>query len=866
MPDLLERLRAALEDRYAIESEIGRGGMAVVFLAEDLKHRRQVAVKVLSPDLTSEVATERFLREIEIAAGLTHPHILPIHDSGDADGLLFCVMPYVHGESLRERLSREKQLPLDDALQITREVAEALDCAHEQGIVHRDIKPGNILLEHGHAMVADFGIARAVEQAGSDGITKTGLAMGTPAYMSPEQAVGSSDVDGRADIYALGCVLYEMLSGETPYTGPTPQAVLAKKRTEPTPRISVVRETVPPEVEAALTKALAKTPADRFATANQFAEALMKPSGEPQRKPRTWRRVAGLVAFAIAVAAGAMLLDWATPGAVSEADAEAIERLVVAPFENRTGDAAADDWGFVAAEFITRGIDRASVVAVVPASRVRGLVRDMEPAAGPFTDEVVRRTRASHSVAGSYSASNGRLRFEAELVNTETGELLHSLDPVSGSVDSVETVVAVLAERVTAAAAGVLNPGIAKSWSTPPSLEAVSDLLAVQDVFCRRMWRETIDQARPALERNPDFAPVLIMVAYSYANLGGFRAFDSVLALIEPLTDQLATSERLLAEWLRARLYGDPVQETRTVEQLYRVNPGGAGYHAGLTALEANRFEEALERLLANDMESSCYRLWQPWWQAVARAYHMLGRYEDELAIARDGLERFPEFRPLLYFESVAQAGLGRLEAVDSLLTLVNDFPAQPAGLPLYSPGSQMALIAIDLRAMGLREAYESAMDRSLAWFADRPASELRDHRGRAFYYAEHWSEADTLFAALIDEAPTNLEFVGFNTAIPDELNYRGFRGVALAHLGRRVEALQISRWLADVDRPYLQGADTRWRAAIAAALGDRTEAVRLLEQAIQEGMNLGYSHRRDPAWESLRDYRPYQDLIRPRE
>jgi serine/threonine-protein kinase len=261
MTDLPDRLRAALADRYAIERELGRGGMAVVFLAEDLKHRRKVAIKVLSPDVSSGVGIERFLREIEIVAGLTHPHILPLHDSGQAAGLPFCVMPYIEGESLRERLEREKQLPVEDAVRITREVAEALDYAHERDIVHRDIKPGNILLERGHAVVADFGIARAVEQAGGTRITQTGLAMGTPAYMSPEQAGGSDEVDGRADIYALGCVLYEMLSGETPYTGPTPQAVLAKKWSEPTPRISVVRETVPPGVEAALTKALAKTPA-----------------------------------------------------------------------------------------------------------------------------------------------------------------------------------------------------------------------------------------------------------------------------------------------------------------------------------------------------------------------------------------------------------------------------------------------------------------------------------------------------------------------------------------------------------------------------------------------------------------------------
>jgi serine/threonine-protein kinase len=274
MPDLLERLTAALADRYAVESEIGRGGMAAVFLAEDLKHHRKVAVKVMHPEISSDVATERFFREIEIVAGLTHPHILPLHDSGQADGLLYCVVPYIEGESLLDRLLREKQLPVEDALQITREVAEALGYAHERGIIHRDIKPANILLQHGHALVADFGIARAVEQAGGARITQTAVAVGTPAYMSPEQGGGSADLDGRSDIYSLGCVLYEMLAGEPPYTGVTPQAVIRRHSLDPVPSVRTIRDTVPESAGHAITKALAKIPADRFATAILFAQAL----------------------------------------------------------------------------------------------------------------------------------------------------------------------------------------------------------------------------------------------------------------------------------------------------------------------------------------------------------------------------------------------------------------------------------------------------------------------------------------------------------------------------------------------------------------------------------------------------------------
>jgi len=275
--DALDRLRAALAERYAIERELGQGGMATVYLATDLRHHRKVALKVLRAELSAALGSERFLREIETTAQLTHPHILPIHDSGEADGTLFYVMPYVEGESLRDRLTREKQLPLDDALQISREVADALAYAHSHGVIHRDIKPENILLESGHAVVADFGIARAVAAAGTARLTETGLAVGTPAYMSPEQAAGEGDLDGRSDVYSLGCTLYEMLAGEPPFTGPSMQAVVAKKLSEPLPRISVVRETVPAGVEAALNKALARTPADRWPTAAEFAAVLAHP-------------------------------------------------------------------------------------------------------------------------------------------------------------------------------------------------------------------------------------------------------------------------------------------------------------------------------------------------------------------------------------------------------------------------------------------------------------------------------------------------------------------------------------------------------------------------------------------------------------
>ncbi|MEX2153311.1 MAG: protein kinase [Gemmatimonadaceae bacterium] len=274
MPELHEQLTAALTDHYIIERQIGAGGMAVVYLARDLKHDRKVALKVLNPELGVVLGADRFLSEIRVTANLQHPNLLPLFDSGEADGLLYYVMPYVQGESLRATLAREKQLPVEDALHIAIAVASALDYAHRHGVIHRDLKPENILLHEGQPLVADFGIALAVSNAGGNRITQTGLSLGTPQYMSPEQATGDRVIDARADVYSLGAVLYEMLTGEPPHTGNTSQAVIARVLTETPRRVRATRATVPEHVESAIERALEKLPADRFTTAQEFADAL----------------------------------------------------------------------------------------------------------------------------------------------------------------------------------------------------------------------------------------------------------------------------------------------------------------------------------------------------------------------------------------------------------------------------------------------------------------------------------------------------------------------------------------------------------------------------------------------------------------
>jgi TolB-like protein/Flp pilus assembly protein TadD/tRNA A-37 threonylcarbamoyl transferase component Bud32 len=386
---LLDHIQTALGDRYRLEREIGRGGMATVYLAHDLKHDRQVAVKVLHPELAVTLGSERFLREIKVAARLSHPHIVSLHDSGEAGGFLYYVMPYIEGESLRDRLNRERQIPLNEALEITRHVASALAYAHSTGVVHRDIKPENVMLHQGEAVVTDFGIAKAVTSAGGHNLTQTGSAVGTPAYMSPEQAAGDASVDGRSDVYSLGCVLYEMLAGRYPFEAPTPQAMLVKHLTETAPDLRAVRSGIPPAVEQAVARALAKEPSDRFATATEFAQALH--SGATP------------------------------PGVAAVRGAAAAKSIAVLPFVDMSPQRDQDYFCEGIAEELINAlmrIEELQVASRTSAFAFKGKNEDIK--------EIGRKLQVEHVLEGSVRKAGNRLRITAQLLKVADGYQLWS--------------------------------------------------------------------------------------------------------------------------------------------------------------------------------------------------------------------------------------------------------------------------------------------------------------------------------------------------------------------------------------------------------------------------------------------------------
>ena len=565
--DTFRRLRESVGDRYEIERELGRGGMATVFLARDIKHDRQVAIKVLHPELSASIGADRFEREIKLAAKLQHPHILGLYDSGNADGLLYYVMPFVKGESLRDRLDREKMLPVEDAIRLTLEICGALQHAHEAGIVHRDIKPENILLAHDHALVADFGIARAANEAGQQKLTQTGMAVGTPVYMAPEQSSG--DVVGpTADLYSLGCMLYEMLAGEPPFTGQNAMAIMAKHLMEQVPSVRVVRSVVPEEVEHAIFVVLAKAPVDRPKSAKEFAEligtpigatatmrvmrgsAMMRGSTAMRRTTgpggvdvqyydaapvAVWKRPSTIVAT-IAIVASSAMGFWA----LSDRGGDAVttdpnaRRIAVLYFDDLSADSSLGPVANGLTESVIRSLSRISQITTISSGGSQA-VRGMRA-----RDSITTRLKAGYLVSGDLEPRGSRVVINYRL-ESATGGRIGSPGRLDVSRDSVALIQDSLVARVT----DLIRSNVFSEIQMQEQRAATRSnaaWLAVQDGAAR----EQLASARRAAGDLPASTRLL-------------DEADSVFALAEGLDPRWAEPvvRRAALAYARSRLFGN---------------------------------------------------------------------------------------------------------------------------------------------------------------------------------------------------------------------------------------------------------------------------------------------------------------------
>ena len=694
--DLLPRVRAGLRERYRIERELARGRTATVFLAHDSRHDRPVALKVLHPEIAAAVGPERFLREIQLAARLEHPHIVGLHDSGEADGLLYFVMPYVVGESLRDRLDREPQLPIAEALRIAGDVAAALGYAHGLGVVHRDIKPENILLADGRALVADFGIARAITAAGDERITETGIALGTPTYMSPEQATEDGEVDGRSDVYALGCVVYEMLAGTPPFTGPNAQAILARHAIDPVAPIRTVRDTVAEGIEGAVLKALAKVPADRFPSADAFAHALAAPSIERRARvhlPRTRKARLALGVGLSAVTVVALLVGLDVGGRQGHARVTTgrtwLRSVAVLPLDNLSGDTTQDGFSDGMTTALITDLGRIRTVRVISKRSVMPFKTTALPARA-----IGESLHVDALLEGGVERVGDRFRVDLELLDAASGSQLWA-DRFEDATQNRFAVQDAAARGVLSALKLPVTATEARTLRTPPTSN-----LEAYDLFLRgkiRVRHETraddsiaIALLQGAVALDPSFAVAHAWLARAYtlrvaqfaprdsaALEGAFLATEKALQLDPDLAEAHFARANLLWGATKQFAHERAIQEDRRAVEL-SPNLDAAHHHLGLVYMHIGLLDKAVEELrktLAIDPGD---------WMAqerIGQAELWQGRYEEGYRIVQ---KVPPEYNPPLWHADATWAliQLGRTQDASALIEhYLQDHPEDRGGL-----------------------------------------------------------------------------------------------------------------------------------------------------------------------------------------
>src|SRR5438477_611526 len=642
--------------------------MSRVFVATEVTLDRQVVVKVLPPALAAGPTVERFRREIQRTAKLQHPHIVPLLSAGAAEGLLYYTMPLIEGESLRAKLVRQGELPIPEAVRILLDVADALAYAHEHGLVHRDIKPDNVLISGKHAVVTDFGVSKALSAAtGKATLTSIGVALGTPAYMAPEQAAADPSTDHRADIYALGVVAYEVLTGHPPFSGLSAQQVLAAHVTEPVTPVRRCRATVPPALETLVMHCLEKHAADRPQTAGEVLralEAMATPSGGTTptagapATPRTRRRWPAMATgSALLVLAGIAALRLQHRGASVDA-----KRVSVSAFINKTGDATLDPVGPMASDLITRGLSETGVVEIVGAG-------------------------AGTVIAGSFYRQGDSLAFTADVTDASAGKVLAKIGPETAPRDAPLRGI----EKVQARAMGGIAMMFDESYGlqgitfrVAPRYDAYREFATGEEAFYRNQVDSAAAHYNRAVLLDPTFVYPLLRMVYAYSGAHRYVQCDSILAIVSSRRETLSPFESAVLDDAAALSRGDLASSYRATQEMARVAPKSdyAKYGLAESAGESGHWREAVAILEHLDPENGMLRGRIFYYDYLTIALHLVGEHQRELAAAERGRRRYPDRLSVRLLEVRALAALGRAQDVDARISESLALPSSPDGSP----------------------------------------------------------------------------------------------------------------------------------------------------------------------------------------